>query len=109
MKNKMIQRVTMLVAGLVAAMVILLSQSFYEGKIQAKAKTEQSEKEATFISAPSDLVPGSTTIQLNENAPSLISVLQLPEIKTFFRPVVKLIPLTFFKTLFRTVISAQAP
>ena len=109
MKSKLFQRLAMLVAGLVAAMVILLSQSFYEGKIHAKAKSGQAEKEVTFISAPSDLVPGSATIQLNDNTPALISVILLPEIKTIFEPVVKLFPSRFFKTLFRTVISAQAP
>lgn len=115
MKNRLFQRIAMLIAGLLAAVVILLSQSFYKGTVQAtafkKVKTEQStEKEShSFISAPSDLLPGASTTQVVENPPVLLSILEPLKIETTFAPIRTKVVTSFFKTLFRTVIASQAP
>lgn len=104
----------MLVAGLLAAIVILLSQSFYQSTVHSKSSKAATEQNAeherqSFISAPSDLLPGTSSVQVVENPPVLLSILDLPEIKLGFAPVRTKFTLTFFRTLFRTVIASKAP
>ncbi len=104
----------MLVAGLLAAVVILLSQSFYQGTVQvksSKAKTEQgTEKEAqAFISAPSDLLPSGSSVQVVETPPLLLTILETEELKTEFVQFANELTSTFLQTLFRTLIAPNAP
>lgn len=114
MKDRLFQRIAMLVAGFLAAGVILLSQSFYQSTVHSKspkAATEQSsehERQA-LISAPSDLLPGTSSVQVLENPLVLLSILDLPEVKLGFAPVRTKFTLTFFRTLFRTIIASKAP
>lgn len=105
----------MLIAGLLAAAVILLSQSFYKGTVQGditkKAKTEQSTEKETrsFISAPSDLLPAGNSVQVVENPPVLLSILKSLKVETTFAPIRTKVTSKFFRTLFRTIIASQAP
>lgn len=107
-------RPVMMVAGVLAALIILFSQSFYHEaqsnlkKIQSEQSSDQ-EVPQTFISAPSDAVVNSTVENVNEQVPSLLEELFTTDeeaeavsiIPTFFG--------NFFQTLFRAIISPNAP
>lgn len=111
MEKKSLYRFVMLVVGLLAACVILLSQSYYKEEEQSRVKQEQSDtkKEAqTVVSAPSDLLP-SGSVQVVENTPFQFSDRSTSQpVKNFFKEIRSVFS-SFFKTLFRTIISPNAP
>ena len=104
----------MMIAGVLAAVIILFSQSFYH---QAQSNLEKIKSEQapdqdapqTFIGAPSDAVVNSTVENVNEQVPSLLEELFTTDEEA---EAVSIIP-TFFgnfvHTLFRDIISPNAP
>lgn len=103
----------MMIAGVLAAILIVLSQSFYHQTKEkvAKAKTEQNAENPSeiFISAPNDAVSQTSIIQLDDQVPSLReSILSEDErpLKSILKPEVFT---RFFKVLFRAIISPNAP
>ena len=116
MKSTAFSRFFMLTAGIVAALVMLLSVSLYQPKKEISAEknkekpaTEQPAGDVSFVNAPTDALPGSGTVQ--------VEVKTLPLLETFL-PVEKVqecvylpfhIPVRYFKTLLKTVISPNAP
>lgn len=103
----------MMIAGVLAAVLIVLSQSFYHQAKEkvAKAKTEQKSEESaqTFISAPNDAVSQTSIVQLQDQTPSLKSaVLSIEENPS--RPIIRSeVFIRYFKVLFRAIISPNAP
>lgn len=103
-----------MIAGILAAAVIVLSQSFYYQAKQKtdKAKTEQKagEKGDTYISAPADAVTTPTTvIHLEDQLPVLDKKFTIEEEqhkKLVIKPTVFV---RYFKVLFRAIISPNAP
>lgn len=104
----------MMMAGVLAAVVILFSQSFYHEaqsnleKIKSEQSAEQNTKQ-TFITSPSDAVVNSTVENVNEQVPSLLEELFTTDEEA---EAVSLVPTFFanyFKTLFRAFISPNAP
>ncbi|HEY5826430.1 MAG TPA: hypothetical protein VIT44_18800 [Cyclobacteriaceae bacterium] len=113
MRKIFASKTVMMVADVLAAFLIVLSQSFYHQAKEkvAKAKSEQKadDNAQTFISAPNDAVSQTNIVQLDDQVPSLKESL-LSEEKQAVQPVIK--PEVFaryFKVLFRAIISPNAP
>jgi len=101
----------MIVAGITATIVIVLSQALPEiSKPAEKAKTEQNEKSADLkvISAPSDVVPGGIT-QVNDADRSLLEIFINEPVAEIEFHVDPNILSEFFNILFRAIISPNAP
>jgi hypothetical protein len=102
-----------MIAGIITVVIILLSQSFYHPVENGLSKAKKEKKDhrhadAKIVNAPSEVVP-SSTVQLDENTPTLLKTLTLKktEEKTD-RPEVRIFA-SYFKTLFRAIISPNAP
>lgn len=100
----------MMVAGVLAALLIVLSQSFYhQAKEKAKSEQKADENAQSFISAPNDAVSQTNIVQLDDQVPSLKESI-LSEEKQPVQPVIKPEVFTrYFKVLFRAIISPNAP
>ena len=107
-------RPVMMVAGVLAAVVILFSQSFFyqaQSNLE-KIKSEQSpdqDAHQTFVSAPSDAVVNSSVENVNEQVPSLLEELFTTDVEAKAVSIVPTLFANFFKTLFRASISPNAP
>ena len=104
----------MMIAGVLAVIVILFSQSFYheaQSNLE-KIKSEQSPDQETskaFISAPSDAVVNSTVENVNEQVPSLLEELFTTDEEAQAVSIPPSFFANFFKTFFRAIISPNAP
>lgn len=107
----------MLAAGILAALVILCSQAFQEethsflSKINAEksGKTAGTEKKV-IVATPSDAVTSGQAVEVGDANPSFIREIVRDENKDSKQPTLdKTILIDFFKTLFRVIISPQAP
>ncbi len=110
MKSKSFQRVLLLASGLCAVLVILLSQSFYQvASIPAKSKEKKSDKTEVAIHAPSDVAAQGQAVELNHAPSSVSEKLVLADHKNEQAVFIQKIATNFFKTLFRVIISPNAP
>lgn len=117
MIKKAFSKNLMLATGILAALVILLSQAFQQDarSFLSKIKVEKSEKPAgaekkVVMASPSDAVVSNQAAEVGDTNPTLIREIILDADSVSERPVVdKTIIASFFKTLFRTIISPQAP
>jgi hypothetical protein len=116
MKSTAFSRFFMLSAGIVAAMVMLLSASLYQSKAEANAEinkskpaTEQSSGDFSIVNAPTDALPVSGTVQVESKAlPLLETLLPVEKVQeSIYLPLQ--ISVRYFKTLLNTVISPNAP
>lgn len=103
-----------IVAGVLAAVVILLSQSFYQQAQDnlKKVKTEQSADQGqneVVISAPADAVPGSSAIQLEDNVPTLVKSTVSEDQEQAVLPFATKILVSYYRILLKTLISPNAP
>lgn len=104
----------MMIAGILAAAIIVLSQSFYYQTKEKteKAKTEQKAEKGseTCISAPADALTSPTTaVQPGDELPvpdKKFTIEEELQEKLVFRPG---IVARYFKVLFRAIISPNAP
>jgi hypothetical protein len=109
MEKKSLQRVILLATGICAVVVILLSQSFYKNSQPlAKADNAKNKKEIT-IQAPSDVASQGQSVELNGQQPSLLEELILGDKKNETVVFIRKTTFNFFKTLFRVIISPNAP
>lgn len=106
----------MLVVGILAALVILLTQAFQSEthSILANAQAEKAGKpdqeKVVVVSAPSDAVTSSHAMETDGTAPSMIRELVPEEIQEKPTPAIsKALMSDFLKALFRVFISPQAP
>ncbi len=110
MKSKSFQRVLLLASGFSAVLVILLSQSFYQvASVPVKSKAEKSGKTEVAIHAPSDVAAQGQAVELNHTQPSVLEGLVLGDGKNEKAVFIQKIATKFFKTLFRVIISPNAP
>jgi hypothetical protein len=111
MKSKSLQRTLLLASGLCAVIVILLSQSFYQNSsTPAKTKTEKaSDKKEIAIHAPSDVAAQGQSVELSHSQPSVAEELVLADNKNEKAVFIQKIATNFFRTLFRVIISPNAP
>ena len=111
-----------MIAGVLAAVVILFSQSFYhqaQSNIQSNSKkiaTEQSSDksdkdadQAFIITAPSDAVVNSSVENENVQIPSLLEELFTTDQEAQSVSIAPAVFANLFKTFFRAVISPNAP
>lgn len=113
MRNKSFYRGILIIAGFLAAAVIVFSHAASSRVLKAekKATTEQTDKQEskTTINAPDEALTVSA-VQVDEQAPdSLLEVLPEPEADDAVIPTTKKLAGTFLRTLFRVVISPNAP
>lgn len=114
MRYTSIIRAFMIVVGITATLVIVLSQALPDASraYSKKAKTEQSAEQSgdhTIVASPSDVVPGSGPVQMNDADRSLLETLLVEEVdcaEFHFNPGVFL---GYFNVLFRAIISPNAP
>jgi hypothetical protein len=111
MKSKSFQRALLLASGFCAVLVILLSQSFYQtSSLPSKIKADKaSDKKEVAIHAPSDVAAQGQSVELNHSQPPVAEELVLPNDKNEKAVFVQKIATKFFKTLFRVIISPNAP
>ena len=111
MKSKSFQRVLLLASGFCAVLVILLSQSFYQSApVPTKSKTEKaSGKTEVVINAPSDVAAQGQAVELSHSQTSVVEELVLSDSKNEKAVFIQKIATDFFKTLFRVIISPNAP
>ena len=104
-----------MIAGIMSVVVIVLSQVFYEPiePLQKKVATEQSSNDHstddTAISAPSDIVSHGNAVAFNQPPVGVNEKLADTEIRKRSLTVIKKAFVSFFNTLFRVIISPNAP
>ena len=111
MKSKSLQRLLLLASGICAVLVILLSQSFYQvSSVPAKSKADKaSDKKEVAIHAPSDVAAQGQAVELNHSQPPVVEKIVLEDHKNEKAVFIQKIATNFFKTLFRVIISPNAP
>jgi hypothetical protein len=114
MGTKALKRRFLMIAGILSVVIIVLTQSYFQPteSLQKKAKTEQSTEEQenqTFINAPSDMVPHGNAVAVSDSPASVPEKTSNPNESNKSSVVVKKVLVTFFKTLFRVIISPNAP
>jgi hypothetical protein len=114
MRKLFVSKMMVMVAGVLAAVIVVLSQSFqFQAKQDVqKVKTEQQadEQPDVLISASADAVSPSSAIQLDEKSPALLQEVLTEEKNNFQHPIVRPeVVARYFKVLFRTIISPNAP
>jgi hypothetical protein len=113
-RKRSIYRGFLIAAGLLAALVIILSQSFsVQAEHVAKPATEQtdtSKAQDAVIKAPAEAMPQSTVVRVNEQVPvSIIEILAEPQQVQRYIPQCDRIVNSFIKTIFRVIIAPNAP
>jgi hypothetical protein len=111
MKTRSLQRAFLLASGICAVLVILVSQSFYQNSsVALKAKSEKAkDPKEVSIHAPSDVASQGHSVELNEQQPSHVQETILGDEKNDVVVFVRKTAVNFFKTLFRVIISPNAP
>jgi len=112
MRSRAFSKVFTIIAGVLAAVVILLSQSFYQQAQDnlKKVKTEQSaDQNEVIISAPADAVPGGSAIQLDDNIPTLVKSVVSEDQEQTTLPFATKILVSYYRILLKTLISPNAP
>ncbi|NOT74623.1 MAG: hypothetical protein HOP08_06820 [Cyclobacteriaceae bacterium] len=121
MKRKAFLRNLMLTGGILAAVIILFSQTFqaetrqFMSRIEASHAKKNAEKsregeKKVVIAAPADAVTPGVAAEMEDNNPSLIrEIFYSDNGELKLSTVSKKLVTDFFKTLFRVVISPQAP
>lgn len=113
MYNKAVKRSLLLVAGILSVLVIVLTQSFYKASVNdisiKQSKEPQEQTSQSIVSAPSDVVPHSNAVVLDDvmvvspqknignDQPKKVAVVS------------KKVFVALFKTLFRVTIAPNAP
>lgn len=111
MKSKSFQRALLLASGFCAVLVILLSQSFYQtSAVPSKIKADKSsDKKEVAIHAPADVAAQGQSVELNHSQPPVAEELVLANDKNEKAIFIQKLATKFFKTLFRVIISPNAP
>jgi ABC-type transport system involved in cytochrome bd biosynthesis fused ATPase/permease subunit len=115
MNQKALKRGFLMITGIMSVVVIVLSHVFYEPiePLQKKVATEQSSNDHstddTAISAPSDIVSHGNAVAFNQPPVGVNEKLADTEIRKRSLTVIKKAFVSFFNTLFRVIISPNAP
>jgi hypothetical protein len=112
MRKRSVYRGVLIVAGLLAAVVIILSHSFIKLEPKKAADTEQSDEKSdkTVIAAPADAVTQASVVKIDEQSPdALLETLSKPEASNKYVPSSEKIFNRLFHVLFRIVIAPNAP
>ena len=104
----------MIAAGLLAALVIILSHTYTlrpdEEKKAATEQSGQSTEGKTVLTAPAEALTQGSLVRVDEQVPvSVIEILGEPQKIQNFVPRSEVIFSKLFKTLFRVLIAPNAP
>jgi hypothetical protein len=111
-QKKSIYRGFLITAGLLAALVIILSHGYsLPADNEKQSATEQTDEHSKTISAaPTDAVPQGSLVRVDENVPvSILEILGEPQSIQNFIPRSEAVLSNLFKVLFRVVIAPNAP
>jgi hypothetical protein len=111
-RKKSIYRGFLIAVGLLAAIVIILSQAYsLPVDSDKKEATEQTDETSKTISAtPADAVPQGSVVRVDEQVPvSVLEILGEPQNIQNFIPRTEAILSNLFKILFQVVIAPNAP
>jgi aspartate carbamoyltransferase regulatory subunit len=113
MRKKSVYRGILIIAGLLAAAVIVLSHSLTELEPKKVADTEQSDKKSdqkTVITAPAEAVTQASVVKIDEQSPdSVLETITNSEISKKIIPTPEKVFDKLFQVLFRMVIAPNAP
>jgi hypothetical protein len=116
MKSLFRYKILTLLAGIATAAVIIFSQLFYfqaATYCQEKVDTEQNDQKAgateSYISIPSSTISSTSNIVINQDLNFVLEILFEREPDEESNTVVSLSVNRFFQTLFRFIISPNAP
>ncbi|MBS1487576.1 MAG: hypothetical protein JST43_08290 [Bacteroidetes bacterium] len=110
MKTKSLQRVFLLAIGLCAVLVILLSHSLYQNSDQAAQQPKKNkDKSEVTIQAPTEVASQGQTGIVNDQDAVVVKELVSDEHKNEIIVFIEKNTIRFFKTLFRVIISPNAP
>jgi len=113
MRKKSVYRGILIVAGLLAAVVIILSHSIDGQEFKKVADKEQSEGkpgEKAVIYAPAEAVTQASVVKIDEQSPDmLLETLSHSEISKTYIPSTEKVFNKLFQVLFQIVIAPNAP
>jgi len=113
MRKKSVYRGILIIAGLLAAAVIILSHSFSQLEPKKVADTEQSEEKSdqkTVITAPAEAVTQASVVKIDEQSPdSVLETLTNSEVSNKYIPSTEKAFNKLFHVLFQIVIAPNAP
>jgi len=113
MRRKSVYRGILIIAGLLAAAVIVFSHSLHELQLKKVTETEQSDKKSdqkAVISAPAEAVTQANAVKIDEDTPDiLLATITRSESVKKYVPSSEQIFSRFFRVLFRIVIAPNAP
>lgn len=114
MRKKSVYRGILIIAGLLAAAVIILSHSLTQLEPHKKVvDTEQSDEKSdqkTVISAPSEAVTQASVVKIDEQSPdTVLETLSNSEVSDKYIPSSEKVFNKLFHVLFQIVIAPNAP
>lgn len=113
MRKKSVYRGILIIAGLLAAAVIILSHTFTELQPKKVADTEQSDEKSdqkTVISAPVEAVTQASVVKIDEQSPdTVLETLTNSEVSSKYIPSSEKVFNKLFHVLFQIVIAPNAP
>jgi hypothetical protein len=114
MRKKSVYRGILIIAGLLAAAVIILSHSLTQLEPNRKVvDTEQSDEKSdqkTVISAPSEAVTQASVVKIDEQSPdTVLETLSNTEVSNKYIPSSEKVFNKLFHVLFQIVIAPNAP
>jgi hypothetical protein len=108
MNIKSLYRIFILFVGICTVAVIVLAKAIDQPSEIKKDKDAPTSKEVT-IHAPSDVASQSNSVDVNQHQPGVITTFQLDEKREGTYTFITKTFTSIFKTLFRVVISPNAP
>ena len=113
MRKKSVYRGILIIAGLLAAAVIILSHSFSGIESKKIVETEQSDEKSeqkSVISVPAEAVTQASVIKIDEQSPdTLLETLSNSEVSKKYIPSREKVFNKLFHVLFEIVIAPNAP
>jgi hypothetical protein len=113
MREKSVYRGILIIAGLLAAAVIILSHSLVQPEQKKLAGTEQSDEkpdQKTVISAPAEAVTQGSVVKIDEQSPdTVLETLSNSEVSANYIPSTEKVYNKLFRVLFQVVIAPNAP
>jgi len=113
MREKSVYRGILIIAGLLAAVVIILSHSLVQPEQKKVADTEQSNEkpdQKTVISAPAEAVTQASVVKIDEQSPdTVLETLSNSEVSDNYVPTTEKVFNKLFQVLFQVVIAPNAP
>ena len=116
MRSLLKHRIFILLAGIATAGVIVFSQLFYfqaatycQNKVETEQQDQKAGTEETYISIPSSTISSTSHIEINQDISFVREILFEDESEVEAPAKISLPVNRFFQTLFRFIVSPNAP